>query len=84
MSFFEFALIVVSFAAVAVAITLFLNVKPVPNIKSDNDVLNLLREGNTLKAIKAYRQLHGVGLKEAKRFITNRVETDKRGPNNGE
>jgi len=42
---------------------------PIPdrslNVK-DEDIIKLVKEGKCLQAIKWYRDLHGVGLKEAK------------------
>jgi len=42
---------------------------PIPdrplNVK-DEDIIKLVKEGKRLQAIKWYRDLHGVGLKEAK------------------
>jgi ribosomal protein L7/L12 len=69
MGFSELILIIAGITAVIAVITIILNRKAVPNIKSDKDVIDILSNGDRLKAIKAYRQLHGVGLKEAKKFI---------------
>ncbi len=35
------------------------------------DVLDAVKAGKTIQAIKIYRQLHGASLKEAKEFIDN-------------
>jgi ribosomal protein L7/L12 len=69
MSFIELIVLIVGITTIIVVITLILNRKAIPNIKSNSDVINILHNGDRLKAIKAYRQLHGVGLKEAKDFI---------------
>lgn len=36
---------------------------------SNEDVLRLLRSGEKIHAIKCYREIHGVGLKEAKEAV---------------
>ncbi|WP_461206733.1 ribosomal protein L7/L12 [Clostridium sp. DL1XJH146] len=48
-----------------------------PSIDFDNvniEVLELIREGKKIKAIKKYRELTGIGLKEAKEYIDNLSE----------
>jgi ribosomal protein L7/L12 len=42
---------------------------PQPGAASDEDVLRLLRLGHKIDAIKCYREVHGVGLKEAKEAV---------------
>ena len=37
----------------------------------DGPVMDVLRTGNLLEAIKAYRQIHNVGLTEAKTAVEN-------------
>jgi large subunit ribosomal protein L7/L12 len=37
-----------------------------PENATDDDILALAKDGKKIKAIKWYRALHGVGLKEAK------------------
>lgn len=69
MTFVELIISVIAIAAIIVLLASFLSRKTVPDISSDDDVLNLLRQGDRLSAIKAYRQLHGVSLKEAKIFV---------------
>lgn len=39
------------------------------NFSQDPEILAFMRQGNTIQAIKRYRELSGVGLKEAKDFI---------------
>ena len=41
------------------------NRTPVPNVENDRDVVRIAKNGDRVMAIKAYRQLHGVGVKEA-------------------
>ena len=78
MTFAGLILAVIATAGIAVLLTFFLNKKTLPNISSDKDVLMLLHQGDRLNAIKAYRQLHGVSLKEAKSFIEeNSTNQDK-------
>ena len=36
---------------------------------TDEDVVDMLREGRNISAIRAYRQIHGVGIREAKEAI---------------
>ena len=36
-----------------------------PHAASDNPVLDLMRQGRKIEAVKLYRELHHVGLKEA-------------------
>lgn len=43
--------------------------KTVPNVTCDEDVIAILKSGDKLKAIKAYRQLHGASLQKAKEFL---------------
>ena len=69
MSFIELITCVALTAAIVSVITLSLNRKKVDDIRSNEDILNLIRKGEHLKAIKAYRQLHGSNLKEAKAFV---------------
>jgi len=38
------------------------------------DINRLIREGHTISAIKAYRALHGVGLKEAKESVEKLID----------
>ena len=71
MNFIELILLTLFVAIVVTVISLFIGRKPIPNIHSDNDIKAILASGDTLKAIKAYRQLHGVGLKKAKKSIEN-------------
>ncbi|MDH5327980.1 MAG: ribosomal protein L7/L12 [Gammaproteobacteria bacterium] len=69
MNFIEIVLLFVAVSVVVTVITLIVNRKSVPGIESDSDVLAILNAGDKIKAIKAYRQLHGVGLKEAKQSL---------------
>lgn len=71
MRFVDMVIGIVGITIVIATIVLVLNRKAIPDIDSDNDVLDILRSGDRIKAIKAYRQLHGTGLKEAKKFIDN-------------
>lgn len=48
--------------------------KVIPDIHSESDVLNILKKGDQLHAIKAYRQLHGVGFKDAKEAVSKMLE----------
>ncbi|MFC1591953.1 ribosomal protein L7/L12 [Thermodesulfobacteriota bacterium] len=41
----------------------------IPENATDTDILNLARQGRKIQAIKWYRALHGVGLKEAKEAV---------------
>lgn len=36
---------------------------------TDEDVIDMLRDGRNISAIRAYRQIHGVGVREAKESI---------------
>ncbi len=36
---------------------------------TDEDVVDMLRDGRNISAIRAYRQIHGVGIREAKESI---------------
>ena len=78
MTFIEIIFAVVGITVVVTVVTLFLNRKEIPNINSDNEVVCILQSGDKLKAIKAYRQLHGVGLKQAKMFIDNCIKTSEK------
>ena len=78
MDFVELIMLVVIATILVTVITLGFNKKAVPNIQNDDDVIHLLNEGNRLKAIKAYRQLHGSGLKEAKEFVDKCVPSNKK------
>ena len=69
MSFIEIIIFTVFIAIIIAVTTLIFNRKLIPNINSDRDIKEILASGNRLKAIKAYRQLHGVGLKKAKQSI---------------
>ena len=71
MNFIEIILLTLFVAIVVTVVTLFIGRKPIPNNYSDNDIKSILSSGDTLKAIRAYRQLHGVGLKKAKKSIEN-------------
>lgn len=42
---------------------------PDPERASDDDVRRILEAGHKIEAIKIYRQVHGVGLKEAKEAV---------------
>lgn len=44
-----------------------------PNLGTD-DILRLAQAGNKIEAIKRYREIHGVGLKEAKDAVEKLVE----------
>lgn len=46
-----------------------LSSKPLPRAASLQEIEDLLAQGYKLEAIKAYRQLKGVGLKEAKEAV---------------
>jgi len=70
MNFIEFIFFTVIFAIVVAVVVLFIGRKPIPNIDSDVDIKAILANGDKLKAIKAYRQLHGVGLKKEKQSIS--------------
>ncbi|TQV86031.1 hypothetical protein FLL46_18875 [Aliikangiella coralliicola] len=41
---------------------------PVSNV-TDQDVIDALKQGQKIQAIKYYRTIHGVGLKEAKEAV---------------
>lgn len=45
------------------------NISTTKDIITDNDILEKLKEGRKIEAIKLYRELHKVGLKEAKEAI---------------
>ena len=42
------------------------DVQPPPENLTDEDIRNIAMQGQKIQAIKWYRSLHGVGLKEAK------------------
>ena len=44
-----------------------------PNSGTD-DILRLAQAGNKIEAIKLYREIHGVGLKEAKDAVEKLIE----------
>jgi ribosomal protein L7/L12 len=69
MTFLQLILLFIIVVAIISVFTLIFNRKPIQNISDDNDVKSILESGDKIKAIKAYRQLHGVGLKEAKQSI---------------
>jgi ribosomal protein L7/L12 len=69
MTFFQLALLAAIAAIVVGSISVLLNGQPLPGIKSDADVLDILKRGDRLKAIKAYRQLHRASLKQARAFV---------------
>ncbi len=62
-------------STVALAIALFVvfflrnSVSSPPEGATDKDVTNLVKQGKSLQAIKWYRTLHGVSLKEAKEAV---------------
>jgi len=78
MTFIELILLVIAAIIIVTIIALIINRKPIPNINSDKDVIFVLQSGDKLKAIRAYRQLHGVGLKEAKESIGKLTSNIKR------
>jgi len=45
----------------------------------DEDILRLLKAGEKIMAIKCYRELHGLGLKEAKDAV-ELIERNNAGP----
>lgn len=45
------------------------NKRPAPGSPTMEDILATARAGNKIQAIKLYRELHGVGLKEAKEAV---------------
>lgn len=51
---------------------------PDPNSGPD-DILRLALAGNKIEAIKLYREIHGVGLKEAKDAVEKLIEKNSRG-----
>lgn len=63
--------------ATMVIMAMLLSSGLIPNVNSDEDVMAFWKSGDKLKAIKAYRQLHGASLKQAKHFIKNQLK-DKR------
>lgn len=73
MTFMEFILFILIASIIVTLIAIFINRKRIPNVKTDEDVLEILNNGNKTKAIKAYRQLHGASLKEAKHFLDNQL-----------
>ncbi|BBA36416.1 secreted nucleic acid binding protein [Methylocaldum marinum] len=77
MSFAELIICVALASALVTVATLILNRRKIPNIKTDEDVLELLSAGKRIKAIKAYRQLHKSSLKVAKAFIDSHLQTEK-------
>jgi ribosomal protein L7/L12 len=79
MTFTELVLVVIVLAAIVSIITVFLNRRALTNVESDEDVIRLLNQGERRLAIKAYRQLHGVGLKSARRFVDSCQDTAKEG-----
>ena len=69
MSFMDMVLGTFVLAGILTVISLVVNRKAIPDINCDKDVVNILLSGDNLKALRAYRQLHSVGLKDAKKFI---------------
>ena len=63
---FLFAVVLVVRGQRKVAALRAIGVYPVKGKETDADVLRLLKTGNKMDAIKCYRSIHGVGLKEAK------------------
>jgi len=45
------------------------NVTPSVSNPTDADVVEALKRGEKIKAIKYYREIHGVGLKQAKETV---------------
>ena len=50
---------------------------PVPNDITDKDIQNLIDQGKKIQAMKSYRVLHNVGLKDAKEAIEDIIENQK-------
>ncbi len=48
--------------------------EPIPQDITDAQIGELARQGIKILAIRSYRQLHGVGLKEAKEAVEAMVE----------
>lgn len=71
MTFIEFIELIITVSALAVVVALSLSHRPVQDARSDEDVINLLKSGRRIDAIKAYRQLHQCGIKQALSFISN-------------
>ena len=42
---------------------------PSKSLSSEQDIIDALKDGNKIEAIKHYRYVHGVGLKEAKQAV---------------
>ncbi|NET10002.1 MAG: hypothetical protein F6K09_05375 [Merismopedia sp. SIO2A8] len=45
-----------------------------PSRLSDEDIRELARQGKKIEAIKQYRMLHGVGLKQAKNAVEEMMQ----------
>ena len=45
-----------------------------PDDLTDEDILNVAKEGKKIQAIKWYRSLHNVGLKEAKEAVEEMIK----------
>ncbi|MDC0358779.1 ribosomal protein L7/L12, partial [Oligoflexia bacterium] len=50
---------------------------PTEGKESDEDVLRLALDGQKIMAIKLYREIHGVGLKEAKEAVEGMTQGQK-------
>ena len=77
MATFSFIFLLSGLAVVGLVVTLLAVVavnsyksgSPPPPDLSDAQIYDLARNGKKLQAVKYYRQLHGVGLKEAKEAV---------------
>lgn len=50
--------------------------KDYEDAKCDDDIREMLKAGQKVTAIKAYRYLHGTGLKESKEAVEKMIEGD--------
>ena len=65
----EYVWIIVIVAVVVILFFKSSNVKPMVENPTDSDVAEALKQGNKIKAIKYYREVHKVGLKAAKEAV---------------
>ena len=81
MTVLNLILLIAIAALVVVSVTIFLNVRRLPNIKTEEDIIEILKRGDRLTAIKAYRQLYGCSLGAAKQFLDRQIITEPKGEN---
>ena len=62
-------------ACVLVIMKIFMgrNIENPPENLTDDEILNIARAGKKIQAIKWYRSLHNVGLKDAKKAVEEMI-----------